>query len=65
MPIDRLEKPRKTDVDPSSVKVDLYGKRMLCCHNCGETTFTLRRIRDAEGNKIKPPKFICVECYKR
>lgn len=65
MPIDKLEKPRKTDVDPSSVTMDSYLRRVLCCYECGETQFTLRRVRDEKGKKSRPPKFICVECYRR
>ena len=69
MPIDKLEKPRLTDVDPSSLTLNMYMQKVMCCSRCGETQFTLRRmcIEDENGKmaKIKPAKYVCVECYKR
>jgi len=65
MPVDKLEKLRKTDIDLSSITLNVFMHRVICCSECGETQFTLRRVRDKEGKKIKPSKFICVECYKR
>jgi len=65
MPIDKLEIPRLTDVNPSSLTLDMFMRRVICCSECGETQFTLRRVRGEDGKKIKPSQFICVECYKR
>ena len=64
MPVDKLEKPRDTDVDPDSVTLNMFMQRVICCGECGETQFTLRRVKK-EGRKTKPAKFICVECYKK
>lgn len=69
MPIDKLEKPRLTDVDPSSITLNINMQRQLCCSECGETQFTLRRVREPDENgklvKVRPAKYVCVECYKR
>ena len=69
MPVDKLEKPRKTDVDPSSLTLNMFMQKVLCCSECGETQFTLRRVREKDENgkmvKVKPSKYICTECYKR
>jgi len=47
----------------------MFMQRVICCSECGETQFTLRRVRgeDEDGKvvKIKPAKYICTECYKR
>ena len=65
MPIDKLEKPRITDVDPSSITLNMFMQRIICCSECGETQFTLRRVRSEDGKKTRPARFICVECYKK
>lgn len=65
MPIDKLEKLRITDTDRSSVTLDLNFKKIVCCSECGETQFTLRRVTDEKGKKVRPAKFICVMCYKK
>ena len=65
MPVDKLEKPRKTDVDPSSITLNMFMQRAICCSECGETQFTLRRVKSEGGEKIRPAMFICVECYKK
>jgi len=65
MPIDKLEKPRITDVDPSSITLNMFMQRTVCCSECSETQFTLRRVKDKYGKKVKPAKFICTECYKK
>jgi len=69
MPVDKLEKPRDTDVDPSSLTLNFFMKRMICCSSCGESQFTLRRVREKDENgemvKVRPAKYICSECYKR
>jgi len=65
MPIDKLEKPRVTDITPSSITMNMFMQRVVCCSECGETQFTLRRVKDERGKKIRPAKFICVECYKK
>ena len=65
MPIDKLEKPKLTDVDPSSITFNLNMQRQICCSECGETQFTLFRVRDESGKKVRPAKYICKECRKR
>ncbi len=65
MPIEKMEEIRNTDVDPSSVTLNTQMQKVLCCAECGEVQFTLRRAKDANGNKIKPARFVCQECYKR
>lgn len=65
MPIDKLEKLRSTDVDSSSVSLSTSLQRVLCCCECGETKFTLRRVVDDDGKRITPAKLICVVCYKK
>jgi len=65
MPIDKLGKPKLTDVDPSSITFNLNMQRQICCSECGETQFTLYRVRDTEGRKVKPAKYICPECLNR
>ena len=64
MPIDKLEKPRSTDVNLSSITLNIAMQRTICCSECGESQFTLRRVRDEEGKKVKPSKYICTECYR-
>jgi len=61
MPIDKLENPKLTNVDSNSIA---HMQRQICCFRCGETLTTLRRVRDETGKKIKPAKYICMECYK-
>jgi len=63
MPVDKLGKV-VSDVDPTSLTMNVRLQRVICCSKCGETQFTLRRVKDEQGNKVKPSKFICVECYK-
>jgi len=65
MPIDKLEKPRITDIDSSSITLNMFMQRTICCSECGETQFTLCRVKGEDGKKVKPAKFICVECYKK
>lgn len=65
MPVDKLEKPRVTDVDPSSRTLNIVMQRVICCSECGKTQLTLCRVKDKNGKKVKPPKFVCVECYKK
>ena len=62
MPIDKLEKPRLTDVDPTSITLDLNLNRKLSCYKCGHSDRTLKRVRDDEGNKVRPAKYICTRC---
>jgi len=68
MPVEKLEV-RKTDVDPSSLTLNLFMQRVICCSECGETQFTLHRIREKDKNgklvKVKPAKYICTECLKK
>lgn len=64
MPVDKLEKPRLTDVDLSSITMNAAMQRVLCCCECGETQFTLRRVKDENGKKVRPSKFICVYCWR-
>lgn len=65
MPVDKLDKPRNTDVDPSSITLNIHMQKVICCGECGETRFTLRRVRGEDDKKIRPARFICVECYKK
>lgn len=65
MPIEKLgAEVRKTDVDPSSLTMNLRMQKQICCSECGETQFGLRRVKDAKGKKVRPAKYICEECYK-
>ena len=43
-------------------KLSRFMNRVIRCCECGETKFTLHRVRDKDGNKVKPAKYICVEC---
>lgn len=58
MSIDKLEKPRLSDTDPSSIDF----RRMICCYKCGESQFTLKRVKSDDGTKIRPAKYVCVNC---
>lgn len=40
-------------------------QRVVCCCECGESKFTLRRVKDEKGEKTKPAKYICVQCFKK
>jgi formylmethanofuran dehydrogenase subunit E len=65
MPIEKLgAEVRDSDIDPSSITMNRKMQRQLCCSRCGETQFGLRRVRDKNGKKIRPAKYICMECYK-
>jgi len=63
MPIDKQE-PRKSDVDPGSLKQSVQLQNLICCSECSDTN-SLRRVRDSEGRKIKPAQYICEDCYQR
>jgi hypothetical protein len=65
MPIEKLGVHPDSSVDPKSVTLNSKMQQVICCSECGETNFTLRRVRDAEGRKMKPAKYICVECARR
>lgn len=39
-------------------------KRVRCCI-CGEASFQLVRLRDGEGKKIKPARYVCKYCLDR
>jgi formylmethanofuran dehydrogenase subunit E len=65
MPIEKLEVVRKTDTDPSSTTLNILMQKQLCCSECGETQFTLRRVRDENNRKVRPARYVCMECYKR
>lgn len=68
MPVEKLEI-RKTDVDPSSLALNMFLQKVICCSECGESQFTLRRVCEEDENgkmvKVRPAKYICVECYKK
>ena len=65
MPIEKLgNKVWKTDTDPSSITLNIRMQKTLCCSECGETSFTLLRVKGADGKKFKPARYICKECYK-
>jgi len=65
MPIDKIEEQVKpTDVDPTSKMLDIHFNKRICCSICGSSIHQLKRVRDADGNKIRPAKYICVECAK-
>lgn len=63
MPIEKFRE-IKSSVDPSSLTLNINLQNQICCSECGETRFTLRRVKDSEGRKIKPAKYVCSECYK-
>uniref|UniRef100_A0A6M3LBJ3 Uncharacterized protein n=1 Tax=viral metagenome TaxID=1070528 RepID=A0A6M3LBJ3_9ZZZZ len=65
MPIEKLGELRKSDVYPSSITLNLKMQRQICCSECGETQFSLRRVRDENDRKVRPAKYICGECYAR
>lgn len=44
---------------PKTSKRDKHVKGYVCCHKCGRTNGTLRKI----GNKASGYKYICNECY--
>jgi hypothetical protein len=62
MPIDKIT---ETDVDSSSITTNRFNQRVLCCYKCGEFQFTLRGVKDTDGKRVKPLKFICQECFKK
>ncbi len=63
MPIEKFEV-HQSDVDSRSLTLNMRMQHQICCSVCGESGFTLRRVRDSEGKKIKPARYICVECQK-
>ncbi len=66
MPIERLgSEVRNSDIDPSSLTLNIRMQKQICCSECGETQFTLRRVRDKDNKKVVPAKYICGECYGR
>lgn len=52
------------DIDSRSITLNTNMQHQICCSECGETSFTLRRVKDSEGKKVKPARYVCVECYK-
>lgn len=40
-------------------------QKVIRCSKCGESKFTLTRVKDSNGNKIKPAKYICVKCLNK
>ena len=46
---------------PKASKQDKRVKGCVCCHKCGRTNTTLRKV----GNKVVGYKYICNECYKK
>lgn len=65
MPVDKLEKLRSTDIDSSSITTNSSMQHVICCSECGETQFTLRGVKDKNGKRTKPAKFICINCFKK
>lgn len=45
-------------------KLSRSMSRVVSCSECGESQFTLYRVRGEDGKKVKPAKYICVECLK-
>lgn len=65
MPVDKLEERRPTDTDPSSITYNSKMQRVICCSECSEGSFTMRRVKDADGNRVRPAKYICQPCWKK
>ena len=64
MPIEKLSNKSKIHTDlRSSTMVRLSNK--ICCYICKETVFTLIRVRNASGSKVKPSLYICSPCSKK
>jgi len=63
MPIEKFQE-HMSDVDPRSITLNINLQHQLCCSLCGESGFTLRRVKDSKGKKVKPARYICGECYK-
>jgi hypothetical protein len=38
--------------------------KVVKCSSCGESKFTLMRLRDGKGKKVKPAQYVCVKCKK-
>jgi len=38
--------------------------KVVRCSSCGESKFTLIRLRDGKGKKIKPAQYVCLKCKK-
>ncbi len=63
MPVEKkLDRP--TDTDPSSITYNRM-QRVICCSECSEGSFTMYRVKDTDGNKVKPAKYICQPCWLR
>ncbi len=62
MPIERLNGRYRIYTDLRSSTMDHSLSNKVCCYICKETVFTLIRVRDESGLKIKPSLYICSPC---
>ncbi len=62
MPIEKIGGKYRIYTDLRSSTFDRSFRNKICCYICKETVFTLRRVRDASGSKIKPSLYICSPC---
>jgi len=39
-----------------------FLRKVIGCSKCGENKYTLYRVKDEKGEKVKPPKYVCGKC---
>ena len=47
------------------MSLDKVFEKIVKCCECGRSRNTLLRVKDEKGEKIKPAKYICVNCNKK
>ncbi len=65
MPIEKLSGRYRISTDLRSSTIDRSFRNKICCYLCKETVFTLIRVRNESGLKVKPSLYICSPCSKK
>lgn len=65
MPIEKIGDRYRISTDMRSSTMDSSFRSKVCCYLCKETVFTLRRVRDESGSKIRPALYVCSPCNKK